>query len=258
MFQYEPTLLTIIFVCVAGFIAAVVDSIAGGGGLIALPAVIAAGVPPHLALGTNKLASSFASFTSMLTFIKSKKIYFPLVKWQIPCTLVGATIGARTVLGIDENYLKALIVILIFAVALYTTFHKNFGVNDDFIGLTKKNIIAGCIFAFALGFYDGFFGPGAGTFLIFLFISIYGFDFVQAAGNGKILNFTSNVSALVVFFLTGKILFVIGIPMAISMIIGARVGTHIAIRNGAKVIKPIFISIAVLLAAKMIYQAITK
>lgn len=258
MFHYEPTLFTIAFVCVAGFIAAVVDSIAGGGGLIALPAIIAAGVPPHLALGTNKLASSCASFTSTLAFIKSKKIYFPLVKWQIPCTLIGASLGARTVLGIDENYLKALIVILVFAVALYTTFHKDFGVKDDFKGLTRKNLITGCVFAFALGFYDGFFGPGAGTFLIFLFISIYGFDFVQAAGNGKILNFTSNIASVVVFFLTGKIVFIIGIPMAISMIIGARVGTHIAINNGAKVIKPIFIAIAVSLAGKMIYQTIMK
>jgi len=253
---YEPTLLTIVFVCAAGFVAAVVDSIAGGGGLIALPAIIAAGVPPHLALGTNKLASSCASLTSTLTFIKSKKIYFPLVKWQIPCTFIGSALGARTVLGINENYLKALIVILVFAVALYTTFHKEFGVKDEFKGLTKKNLIAGCIFAFALGFYDGFFGPGAGTFLIFLFISVFSFDFVRAAGNGKILNFTSNISSLVVFFLTGKIVFIVGIPMAICMIIGARVGTHIAINNGAKVMKPIFIAIAVLLAGKMIYQSL--
>lgn len=256
MFHYEPTLLTILFLCGAGFLAAFVDSIAGGGGLIGLPAIIAAGVPPHLALGTNKFASSCASFTSTMTFIKSKKIYFPLVKYQIPCTLIGSALGARTVLAINENYLKALIVILVFAVALYTTFHKDFGVKDEFKGLTKKNILFGCVFAFALGFYDGFFGPGTGTFLIFIFISAFGFDFVKAAGNAKILNFTSNISSLVVFFIGGKIVFIVGIPMAICMIIGARVGTHVAINNGAKVIKPIFISIALLLAGKMIYQAI--
>ena len=246
---------TILFLCFAGFIASAVDSIAGGGGLISLPAIMAAGIPPHLALGTNKFASSWASFTSTLTFAKSKKIYMPLIKYLIPCTLAGSALGVGTVLNISQKFLQVFIVVLIFAVAIYTTMKKDFGSENRFTGLTRKNINYGCIFAFALGFYDGFFGPGTGSFLIFLFISVFGFDFTQSAGNGKILNFVSNITSLVLFAFNGKIMYMAGIPMALSMIIGAWLGTKFAIKNGAKVIKPIFISIAILLSIRLLYNS---
>lgn len=252
----ELSLSMLIFICIAGFLAAAVDSIAGGGGMISLPAIIAAGVPPHLALGTNKFASTWASFTSTLKFAKSGKINFKLIKFQIPCTILGAALGVKTVLAIDEKYLQMLIVILVFAVALYTTFKKDFGQVDRFKGLTTTNTAIGMVFAFSLGFYDGFFGPGTGSFLIFLFISVFGFDFTSAAGNGKILNFVSNIVSLILFAIGGKIIYLVGIPMAISMIFGAYVGTHIAINNGPKVIKPIFITIALALIVKLIYQAV--
>lgn len=248
---------TLVFICVAGFLAAAVDSIAGGGGIISLPALIAAGVPPHLALGTNKFASSCASFTSSIKFALSGKIDFKLVKFQIPCTILGAALGVHTVLAINEQFLNLLIVIMIFAVALYATFKKDFGSQNHFVGLTKGKIAMGMAFAFALGFYDGFFGPGTGAFLIFLFISIFGYDFTAAAGNGKLLNFTSNIVSLILFALGGKIVYLAGIPMAISMIFGAYVGTHIAITNGAKVIRPIFVTIALALICKLVYQAFT-
>lgn len=247
-----------IFICVAGFAAAAVDSIAGGGGLISLPAIMAVGVPPHFALGTNKFASTNASLTSTITFAKSKKIYMPLIKYLIPCTLIGAAIGVNTALKISETVLQVMILVLVFAVAIYTIIKKDFGTEDKFKGLTKLNIFYGCIFAFSLGFYDGFFGPGTGSFLIFLFISIFGFDFTISAGNGKILNFVSNITSLVLFALNGKIMYHVGIPMALSMILGAWVGTKIAIKNGAKVIKPIFITIALGLTLKLLYQSLMK
>lgn len=249
------SLATLIFICGAGFLAAAIDSIAGGGGIISLPALIAAGVPPHLALGTNKFASSCASFTSSIKFALSGKIDFKLVKYQIPCTILGAALGVRTVLSVNEQFLNLLIVVMIFVVALYTTFKKDFGTENRFKGLTRGKVLSGMIFAFVLGFYDGFFGPGTGAFLIFLFISIFGYDFTLAAGNGKILNFTSNIVSLILFAIGGKIVYLAGIPMAISMIFGAYVGTHIAISNGAKVIRPIFVTIAIALIVKLIYQA---
>lgn len=249
-------LMSLIFICAAGFLAAAVDSIAGGGGIISLPAIIATGVPPHLALGTNKFASTCASLTSTLKFAKSGKIHFPLVKYQIPCTALGAALGVYTALRVDEGFLNWFIVVMIFAVALYTTFKKDFGQSGQFDGLNRRKILYGMTFAFGLGFYDGFFGPGTGSFLIFLFISVFGFDFTVAAGNGKILNFISNVVSLILFAISGKIIYLVGIPMAISMIFGAYVGTHIAIKNGAKVIKPIFITIALLLIVKLVWQAV--
>lgn len=245
----------ILFLCVAGFVAATIDSIAGGGGIISLPALIAAGVPPQMALGTNKFASTCASFTSTAKFARSGKIHFKLVRWQIPCTALGAALGVRTVLHLNESFLNAFIVVMIFAVALYTVLKKDFGATDAFSGLTGGKIAVGMAFAFVLGFYDGFFGPGTGSFLIFLFIRVFGFDFTVAAGNGKILNFTSNIVSLVLFAIGGKIVYLAGIPMAVFMVAGAWLGTHIAVKNGAKVIRPIFLTIALALIVKLVWQA---
>lgn len=112
----------------------------------------------------------------------------------------------------------------------------------------------GCTIAFTLGFYDGFFGPGTGAFLIFLFIKVLGFDFTIASGNSKVLNFVSNITSLVLFAISGKIYFYVGIPMGLSMMAGARVGSKIAIKNGAKVIKPIFVTIAFALMVKLLFD----
>ncbi len=249
-------LATIAFLCVAGFIASAIDAMAGGGGLISLPAIIAAGVPPHMALGTNKFANSASSFTSSVKFALSGKVNYRLALWQVPCTALGAALGVRTVLALDERLLNGLIIAMIFAVALYTIVKKDFGATDRFSGLTPASIGMGMGFAFALGFYDGFFGPGTGSFLIFLFISVYGFDFTVAAGNSKILNFTSNIVSLALFALGGKIVYLAAAPMAVAMMGGAWVGAHIAIKNGAKIIKPIFVCIALALIVKLIWQSL--
>lgn len=247
-------LFKVIFLCGAGFLAAFVDSIAGGGGLISLPAFLAAGIPPHLALGTNKFCSSSASFTSSLKFIKSKKVNSDLLKFLVPFTLLGAVVGVNTVLKINEGILYSLVLVLILFVGLYTIFSKSIGVNNNFKKLTKLNISLGILLAFSLGFYDGFFGPGTGAFLIFGLIKIFGFDFVQAAGNGKILNFTSNITSLVLFALNGEIAYLIGIPVAFSMIFGAKFGTSLAITKGAKLIKPIFITMSIAVAFKILIE----
>lgn len=128
--------------------------------------------------------------------------------------------------------------------------------ENQFKGLDFPKIVIGCLFAFALGFYDGFFGPGTGSFLIFSFIALYGFDFVVASANSKVLNFTSNIASLLLFAWHGKIDFFYGIPMALFMILGSYVGTKLAIRRGAQLVKPIFIIMSLLVAAKLIYQSI--
>ncbi|WP_372999918.1 sulfite exporter TauE/SafE family protein [Lutispora sp.] len=244
----------LIFLCAAGFMAAFVDSIAGGGGIISIPAVMAIGIPPHLALGTNKLGAFFGSFSSTVTYSKSKKIYFPLIKYMIPFTLIGAVLGVETVLSINEKALEIIILVLTLIIAIYTICKKDLGASNDFQGLTKKNIALGCILAFAIGFYDGMFGPGSGSFLIFIFISIYKFDYPISAGNGRILNFTSCAASLITFGLNGSVDFLLGIPFVISMILGGLTGAKFAIKKGAKVIKPIFVAIALALIIKMLYS----
>lgn len=240
------------FICAAGFAAAFIDSIAGGGGIISIPALFAAGIPPHIALGTNKFGASFGTFASTLAYSKSKKIYFPLIKYLVPFTLIGAVLGVKTVLSINEKALQIIILIFVFVIAIYTLIKKDFGASNKFAGLTKKNTILGCILAFSIGFYDGLFGPGSGSFLIFVFISIYKFDFPTSAGNGRILNFTSCIASFVTFAINGSVNYLLAVPFAIAMILGAFAGTKVAIKNGAKIIKPIFITIALALTIKML------
>lgn len=244
----------LIFMCFAGFIAAFVDSIAGGGGLISVPAYMLIGLPPAMVNGTNKFSASSASFTSSIKFIKSKKADFKILKFALPFTVIGSIIGAGTALSIPESFLKTIISVLIIFIGIYTYFSKKLGLDENFTGYTTKNIIFTCILALSIGFYDGFFGPGTGTFLIFGLIAIFGFDFTKASGNARVMNFTSNIVALIVYAINGKILYAYGIPVAVFSIIGARLGTQFALKNGAKFIKPIFIIISFLTALKMIVE----
>jgi len=235
---------TLAFLTLAGFVASAVD------------AIVAAGVPPHMALGTNKFANAFSSSTSSLRFALSGKLAWRLVRWQVPCTALGAALGVRTVLALDERLLNGLIIVMILAVAIYSVLKKDFGERDDFTGLTTANIAVGMGFAFALGFYDGFFGPGTGSFLIFLFIRVFGFDFTVAAGNSKLLNFTSNVVSLSLFALGGRVLYAAALPMALAMIAGAWVGARVAIKNGARLIRPVFVVIALALVARLVAKSL--
>ena len=248
-------MLTILFLCLGGFLAAFVDSIAGGGGLISMPVLLMAGLPAHLALGTNKFAGAFGCFSSAYKYSKSGKTNIELLKKLIPFTILGCLLGVKCVLSISENILNILVFLMILIVALYTYLKKDLGKEDKFENLSKENIKKGIIMAFALGFYDGFFGPGTGTFLTFAFIKIYGFDFLHASANTKILNFTSNFTALILFMFSGQILYKIAIFYAISMVLGGYIGAKVAISKGSQLIKPIFLFMAVAVAIKLLYQA---
>jgi hypothetical protein len=245
-------MLIIILLCIAGFVAAFVDSIAGGGGLITVPAFMLTGLPTHMVLGTNKFSATAGSFTSSLKFIRSGKANFKLLKYLIPFTFLGSMLGVRAVLNIDQKFLNGLVLILIMFIGIYTLFSKSLGLEDKFQGLTKKNVTYGIILAFSLGFYDGFFGPGTGSFLVFGFINIFGFNFLASSANSRILNFTSGITALVLFAISGKINYTLGIPVAISMVLGARMGTTVALNKGSKLIKPIFVTMSLAVAIKML------
>ncbi|HLR21201.1 MAG TPA: TSUP family transporter [Tissierellaceae bacterium] len=246
----------IIFLCSAGFLAAFVDAIAGGGGLISVPAYFAIGFPPHLTLGTNKFSSTCGAIVSTTSFAKSGKVDKDILKVILPLSFLGAATGVFTVLLIDSSILEPIVLFLILGVGIYSFFSKTIGIEDNFTGITKKNLILGGIFAYGMGFYDGFFGPGAGSFIIFGLIKIYGFDFVRASGNAKAMNFVSNITSLLLFAINGKIYYLMGIPMALFMIMGATVGSRLAIKEGSGFIKPVFVTMSLAVAAKMIYEII--
>lgn len=246
--------LTLTFLCFAGFLAAFIDSMAGGGGIISVPAFIMAGLPPHMVLGTNKFSATMGSFTSSISYFKSGNCNLKILKLLAPFTLIGSVLGVKTVLLIDESFLQPLVLVLILIIGVYTFFSKSIGEENNFQGLNKKNIPLAIAFAFGLGFYDGFFGPGTGSFYIFALIKILKLDFLKASANSRVLNFVSNISALVIFALSGNISYAVGVPVCIAMIIGAKIGTKLAIKKGAKVIKPIFVTMSLCVALKMLIQ----
>ncbi|CAM3688326.1 TSUP family transporter [Marinicrinis lubricantis] len=236
-----------------GFLAAFVDSVVGGGGIISVPALLLTGLPLPVVLGTNKLASSMSSFTSTITFARSGKINFRFVACLIPFSFLGAVLGAYMVRHVPASFLKPLVIFLLIGVTVYTLLKKDWGKISTFSGITKKRHIFSMLTAFVIGFYDGFFGPGTGSFLIFAFLFL-GYDFVTAAGNAKALNFTSNVASLMTFIVLGSVSYVHGIVMGAAMIAGAWVGSRLAIRKGSSYIRPLFIAITVILIGKQLWD----
>ena len=246
--------ISIVFICFAGFFGAIVDAIVGGGGLITTPALLAVGLPIHIALGTNKFAASMGTFSSSYHYYKTGNINFKMLKYLLPFSLIGSAFGVLSVLALNPNFLRILVILLVIVIGGYTLLKKDLGLVDEYKGISKKKILFGIALALPLGFYDGFFGPGTGSFLIFGLISIFGFDFKKASANSKLMNLMSNVAALYLFLINGKIMFEIAIPMAISMIIGAKVGAHLAVKKGATFIKPVFLMVSFLLVVKMIFD----
>ena len=245
--------LNIIFLLGAGFIAAFIDSVVGGGGLISLPALLLTGLPPGLALGTNKLASVMGSFTSTVSFMRGGKINYQLIKYLFPLSLLGSFLGVYLVQLIPAPFLKPMVIVLLVVVTIYTVGKKEWGRKSTYRGVTARVAVVSGGAAFGLGFYDGFFGPGTGSFLLFAFL-LLGFAFVVAAGNSRALNFASNIAAVILFSLLGSVNYYYGIPMGLAMIAGAAAGSRLAIQKGAAYVRPLFISVSALLIGKQVWD----
>jgi len=247
----------IAFVAAGGFLAAFIDAVVGGGGLISVPVLLAAGLPPHLALGTNKLASSLSSLTSTATFMRSGYVDWRKTGKLVPFTAVGAVAGALLLQSMPSEGMRPLIVVLLITVTAYTLLKRDWGMTGRERKLTRRGWIGMAAAALLIGGYDGFFGPGTGSFLIFAFL-LLGLDFVQAAGNAKLLNFTSNISSLIVFLLLGQVAFGIGLAMGAAMVLGSLAGSRFAIRQGARYVKLLFVSVSVLLIARQVWILIME
>ncbi|MGB8954153.1 MAG: TSUP family transporter [Tumebacillaceae bacterium] len=242
-----------LFLIGAGFVAAFIDSVVGGGGLISLPALMLTGLPTNVVLGTNKMGGTACSLTSTIAFLRSGKVDYKTVKWLFPLSMIGSAGGVFVVQLIPSSFLKPLVVVLLIAVTIYTFFRKNWGEVSTFQGMTKKVAMLAALAACLIGFYDGFFGPGTGSFLLFAFLML-GFDFVGAAGNAKVLNFGSNIAALVTFMAMGSVNYTYGLVLGVSMMIGAVVGSRFAINKGATYVRPLFIGVTVLLIGKQLWD----
>ena len=239
------------------FFAGIVDSIAGGGGLISLPAYVAAGLPPHFALGNNKFSSSIGTLFATLMYRKSRMIDMKVALTSAAFALGGSFLGTRVVLLLNPDFLRYVLVILVPIIAVYTLINKKFGEknNSSEIKMKKKLFLSG-IAGFGIGFYDGFFGPGTGSFLILFNALALKYDLATANGNTKVVNLASNIAAVTTFIIGGKVIFLIGIPAAVAGVLGNILGARIAITKGAKVIRPVFIFALALLMIKILWDII--
>lgn len=244
---------TIILLFVLGFLAAFIDSVVGGGGLISLPALMFTGLSPSAAVATNKLAGTMGSFTSTVTFYRSGKLELKTIIKLFPIVFIAAAIGAWIVHLMDPTLLKPLMLIMLAGVLVYTIFKKDWGSISTYEKLSPIKYFGFFLLVFAIGFYDGFLGPGTGSFLIFAFLMI-GFDFLRAAGNAKFLNFGSNIGALIMFIFLGQINYAYGLIMGIAQIIGAICGSKYAIKRGSGYVRALFIIVTIILLAKNAYD----
>lgn len=249
----DPVTLTLLcaVACAAGFI----DAIAGGGGLLTVPALLTAGLPPHLVLGTNKLAATFGSVTASYTYYK-KKLFDPMF-WRhaLLATAVGACIGVLVVDQISKAALEKVLPVLILLAAIYSLFAKV--PRDDQQQLprqTRRHLWTQRIQGFVLGFYDGIAGPGTGSFWMVSSMALYKINLLLTSGLARTMNFISNGVALVTFGLLGHIHYQLGIAMGICLMAGSYLGAHTAIRFGSKLIKPLFILMVMAIASRLLWQ----
>ncbi|PAF36491.1 hypothetical protein CHH58_12330 [Terribacillus saccharophilus] len=248
---------TILLIILFGFLAAFIDSVVGGGGLITIPALLFAGLNPAAAVATNKLAGTLGSFTSTLMFYRSGNLDLKSVMKFFPLSFIGSLLGAWTVHVIDPALFKPLMLVMLIAVAIYTIIKKDWGSVSTYERLTPKRLLIFTAVLTLIGFYDGFLGPGTGSFLMFAFLFI-GFDFLRAAGSAKLLNFGSNVSALILFMILGQVHYAIGLIMGISGIFGSIVGSRFAIKRGSGYVRILFIVVTTVLIVKNVYDYIKE
>lgn len=237
---------------VTGLIAGLVDAIAGGGGLITLPVLLGLGLPPPCALGTNKLQASFGSTSAVRHFARAGTIRLSDGAVGVGFTAVGAALGAWAVQEVDPGFLRRVIPFLLAAIAVYTAVTPRLGIEDLHPRLRVAPFYA--LFGVGLGFYDGFFGPGTGSFWVVALILGLGLDMVKATGYAKLMNCTSNLLSLAVFLAGGHVLFGAGLVMGAGQAVGARVGAGLVVTRGARFVRPVFLAMVLALTAKLFYE----
>ncbi|MCR5732833.1 MAG: TSUP family transporter [Sphaerochaetaceae bacterium] len=232
------------------FLAGFIDSIAGGGGLISLPAYYSLGLPPVYALGNNKFSSTFGGAIAFYEYSKKGHVIWRLALVGAVFSIIGSAIGAQIALRFSDYYLKYLLICVIPVLAFITLKKKSANTTKkmkDIYALFLTGIIG-----LVVGCYDGFFGPGTGMFLTIAFTTIVGLDTLDACGNTKLMNFASNIAAFTTFVINGNVYYSIGIPCMICSIVGNKLGATLAIKGGDKVVRPLLVVVLVLLLGNIL------
>lgn len=246
----------VVIVLSLAFLAGFTDAIVGGGGLIQLPALLL--FMPQYAipslLGTNKFAGFSGTVLASLKYHRLVKINYKLLLPGIISATLFSFLGAWLITLLDKELIKPIIFVLLVAVFLYTLLKKNIGQYNRQISYNNNSYLYSTLVGMVLGFYDGFFGPGTGSFLILIFVTLFGMEFLMASAHAKIINIATNVSALMFFVFSGNIIYKIAIPLAASNMLGAYLGAKIAFKKGNSFIRKFYLIIVLLLIFKFVYD----
>lgn len=247
----------LLIICPLVFIAGFIDAVAGGGGIITLPAYLITGLPIHTAYGTNKFSSTFGTTIATVQYFKGGCIRIKPALCSVAGALLGSWLGAKLALFLSERYLQYCLVVILPIVALFLVFNRGFGSREtDEAVLTPQKYCLAFLIGLAIGAYDGFFGPGTGTFLVIAFTGLLGFSLITATGNAKIVNLASNIGALVTYLINGKVAFELAIPAALCAFAGNLLGARMAVKKGAKFIRPVILVAVGMLFLKIIFDLI--
>jgi uncharacterized membrane protein YfcA len=248
--ELAPFILLLLFA--AALFGGFIDSIAGGGGIITLPALLAAGLPPHLALGTNKLQSSFGSFTAAMRYHQGGMFRMRSLLPGIACTALGAVTGTLAIRALSADLLARLIPLLLAAIFVYMLANRRLGEHAR--PHRMRPAWFHLLFGLGIGFYDGFFGPGTGSFWTIALVVWMGLDLRQATGRTKALNFTSNVVSLVTFLAGGQVVLLAGLLMGAGQVAGAWLGSHMVLRRGTGFVRGVFLCVVGATIAKLLWE----
>ena len=250
----DPGLAQIALLAAVALVAGTVDAIAGGGGLVTLPVLLAVGLPPHVALGTNKGQSVFGAFAALARFSRSGLVDPRRARLTFPLGLAGSLAGAALVLAVPPAVLRPVVLVLLAAAALFIGLRQGGPARlEDAPAPAHARLLAGAA-ALLIGAYDGFFGPGTGTFLIVAFVALLGDGLAHASAAAKVVNFASNLAAMTLFALRGTVAWRIALPMAAAQLAGGWIGAHLAVRRGDALVRRVVVVVALALAAKVAWD----
>ena len=246
----------LIFLALASGFAGFVDAMAGGGGLIQLPALLI-GLPNKelpLILGTNKVPSIFGTTAAARNYFKNIKPDIPLTISMMGPAFIGSITGAAFAATIPKDFFKPFIVFLLITVAIYTWRKPALGMNENLKFTHKKRLLFVALIGLLIGFYDGIFGPGTGTFLVFFLVSGIGYAFLKASATAKLVNIATNAGAILSFQLTGHIWWQLGLLLAFANVMGAVIGSRLAIKGGSPLVRKVFLAVIFLLIARVAWD----
>ena len=250
------SVLSFLFLALASGFAGFVDAVAGGGGLVQLPALLIgiSDKPIPMILGTNKIPSIFGTSSAAASYFKKVRPDLRLTLSMAIPALIGSVEGAHLASHFPTSVFHPLILILLVLVGIYTWRKPNLGLNENlrYSARTRLWIVAGC--GLLIGFYDGLFGPGTGTFLVFLLVIVVGYEFLKASATAKLVNISTNFGAIVTFQITGHIWWKLGLALAFANVTGALIGSRLAIRGGSPLVRKIFLLVVAALIAKLSYD----